>query len=180
MRDWSVGTQSFVLWRQLQLAEIRKQRSGQDIEQFCASLYLAPPKSKKHLCARARVGTDDKIREFVTRSYSRKDARRDVRPRSVHFGGRRISALRSGDTGFRSPWLSLQETSQPLAGLVKLRFGTACRASQETGNLAVFVSNDVMQQENLLVTARQLADCSHEIEPLNRAKHRGVARTLFT
>src|SRR5258708_5875101 len=45
-------------------------------------------------------------------------------------------------------------------------FGTAGRATNESGDLAVLVSNDVVHEEKLFVTGRQFADRAHEVQPV--------------
>src|SRR5258708_28956322 len=47
-------------------------------------------------------------------------------------------------------------------------FGTAGRATNESGDLAVLVSNDVVHQEKLFVASRQFADRAHEAQPVDR------------
>ena len=78
-------------------------------------------------------------------------------------GADRISPRCGDDSGSRTQWFSLQQSPQSFAGLVKLRFRATRRASQKSRDLVMLVSKDVVQQEELLVTTRQLADRTLEV-----------------
>jgi hypothetical protein len=65
------------------------------------------------------------------------------------------------------PTCFVQQLAQPNASLVKLGFRIPDGTTQQRGNLVVFVSLDVMENESLLIAGRQLCDGALEVHPID-------------
>src|SRR5258707_15235047 len=77
---------------------------------------------------------------------------------------------------------SLQSTNgltQPLSGLVQLRFRVTDRAAQKVCNFAMSIPLDIMQDKNLAKTRGQALDAAFKIYSVDRALEDSVGRPKF-
>src|SRR5258708_40114161 len=71
----------------------------------------------------------------------------------------------------------VEHLTQPRASLVQLRLQSAYRASQDLGNLTVFISLDIVQDKYCAVAHGQPLDAALEIYSVNRSLQQQVGRS---
>src|SRR6266850_721749 len=125
----------------------------------------AAPKSRK------KMSWADKARVVAMLSFMKRPISCfvEISPRLV-TGGKRERAVccLAIPSRMEAPH-PLKEFAQALAGLVQLRLRITNGTSKNLGDLAVFVTLDVVENKYFPVALRQLIDCRLEVDPVKQA-----------
>jgi len=73
----------------------------------------------------------------------------------------------------------LQQLTKPEASLGQLGLGIPDRASQNLGNIVVFISLDIVENEHFFVSIRQLIDSLAQIDVVKHAAQPKIRSTEF-
>src|SRR5215475_2361682 len=73
----------------------------------------------------------------------------------------------------------VQQIAQAFAGAMNLRFRAGNRASDQLGNFAMAIAENIVQHEEPLVVRRQLADGPRQVQALHGAQHGEIAGSVL-